>query len=74
MGPSLIQRQCPEMQYGFPVVILALPSFQTRYFYSRCPAAKFLKNVPERSQSCSFSRYGNKATKINGAGTYLTRF
>ena len=63
MGPSLIQRQCPEMQYGFPVVILALPSFQTRYFYSRCPAAKFLKNVPERRKAALSAGTGTKPQK-----------
>jgi hypothetical protein len=38
MGPSLIQRQCQAMPYGCPVGILALPSFQTPYFYPRRPA------------------------------------
>jgi len=36
--------------------------------------AKFLKNMPERVQGCSFSRCENKATKINGAGRYLVQF
>jgi hypothetical protein len=64
MGPSLIQRQCMVTPYGFPVVIHALPSFQTRYSYPWSPVAKFLKPMPERSRSCSFSQCWNEATKI----------
>ena len=74
MGPSLIQRQCTVTPYGFPVAIHALPSFQTRYFYPRCPVAKFLKHMPERSRSCAFSQCRNEAAKINGAETSLMRF
>jgi hypothetical protein len=35
--------------------------------------AKFLKNMPEKAQGSTFSHNGNKATKINGAGTYRMR-
>ena len=59
MGPSLIQRQCTVTPYGFPVVIHALPSFRARYFYPRCPVAKFFKHTPEKSRSCSFSQCRN---------------
>jgi len=62
MGPSLIQRQCPAMPYGFPVGILALPSFQTRYLYPRCPVWLSSSRICQ-SQSCSFSQYGNKPQK-----------
>ena len=63
MGPSLIQRQCTVTPYGFPVAIHALPSFQTRYFYPRCPVAKFLKHVPREVAKLCFQPVPERSHK-----------
>lgn len=64
MGPSLVQRQCTVTPYGFPVAIRALPSFQTCYFYPRCPAAKFLKQMPREVARPLFQSVPERSHKI----------